>query len=288
MTYAYGVTNQITAAGAGLYNRISGVNTAIAQASYLKDSWLGKRAAVGSLANNDSIVIDMGAATALTGIALLNHNLVTAGGAATTVTVKGADDSAMSTNLVTIKAATTLASSAPAPKKKDHLLQFPATFTHAAVYPRYYQLLVAGMTGTTAVLMGELFATTGLTSFTRGSVYGSSSGLDVVNAQAQMQYGEPRSIYLGGPIREETYKFADWSATQVAEMSALYEAASGFSTPFLWAESVNPTATAATAAEQACIFGNGMLDRLDWTQDDYNVYQLPALKIRSLGREAGA
>lgn len=281
MTVGYAITNAITAS-AGLYSRISGVNTLITNASYLYDGWMGKRVSAGTFTDLDGLLIDFGAAKSIVGFGLLNHSIVTDCLDAN-LTIQGANDAAISLGVVTAKIGS-FNSARPKAKEKDSVFLFPA------VSKRYWFLQISGTSGNWTGKIGELFAIENgnLHTFSRNPAYGSKSSMDAVTQQIRFQYGEPRNVFLGGPVREETYSLKDWTLAQVQELQALYEDTSGFATPFLWCENVAQTTSMTVASETNCIFGNGMLDALDAVQDDYGVWQPSALIIRSLGREAGA
>lgn len=273
--HAYAVTNALTglAASAFTFSAASTTNR-----TYLNDRRMDQVFAATSNASGITLVIDMGSATSLAGFAVLNSNASLLGGAPT-LRVRAADDDAISVSVVTLKDATTL--NLTAPYHKDHVLQF------SAASKRYWELAWT-WTGTSILRIGELFAFAASTSLTRRSIYGSGERHEAIVTHVQMQYGETRSSFQGGPVRTLVTQWDDLTATERGELYTMHTASSFGAVPLLWIASKEAVSTAAANAEQECIYGKLVKPGFEWTERDYGLYQPGGLDIRSLGREAGA
>jgi hypothetical protein len=276
MALAYAVTNALSSLAATAFTWSTADTT---NRAYLNDRRMDKvfiaTAAVGGI----TLVIDMGGATQLAGIAVLNSNVASA--TAPTLRVRAADDAAITVNVVTPKAATTL--DLTAPRHKDHVLQF------AAATKRYWELTWV-WTGSFALRVGELFAFTSSTQLTRSGIYGSGGGERFKSIQTPMEYGTVQAMFLAGPIRSATLKWQDHTASNMAELQALWRATKGIVKPFLFVPSYEATGTAAADDQQECIYGRllGPGDDFDFTQPDFNLFNPPDFTIMSEGREVGA
>lgn len=278
MTHGYAVTNKFAELGAGFYDFPT--PALLATSAYGRDARMDKLMAVGSTSEDGGIMIDCGAATALVGIALLNHNIVTTGGGAPSIFVLADTVNTFATQ-VTAKDYTPL--NAVAPNNKDHIFLFPS------VTKRYWRIAIYGMaTEPFNLTVGEVFGISALTSLPRAAVYGATDREDLITVESQMLYGETRAAFYGGPVRELRRRFSDQSASDLAALRAMWGASKGPVTPLLWAENVNSTASAATAAEQMCVYGRLSVPSFESSQDDYGIYQPGEFAIRSLGREVGA
>ncbi len=253
----------------------------IANPTYLRDSRAARRATGTSVGTGEALRIDTGASVALVGLALINHNIGTSALPACTVTVTATDNADYATAAVTAKATTTIPQTEP--NHRDLVLQFPS------VSKRYWSLTFAWTGGgnwTPAI--GELLALSAVTTLSRTTVYGSSAGDKMAVVDQQTPSGDTRTIHLGGPWREKVLKWADLTDAQRLELRALWVATKSSVIPFLWLESINSTASAATAAEQECIYGKLLATEAAAVNDDYGIYQPSDFTIRALGREVGS
>jgi hypothetical protein len=274
MAHAWATTNAL----AGLAeSAFTFTNWTASNKQFLNDAAMDGACSTGTASGTTRYIdIDLGGATALVGFALLNHNI--AAWSSTTIRVQGADDAGFSVNLVEAKAATTVAVTAP--NDKDTVLQFPS------VTKRYWRLTFVS-SGTEALRLGELMALASITALSRLKAYGWSESEEYVSNRAAMRTGNARASFLAGPIRSKRLPFVDMQGTsQREELMAMWRAARGDVTPFLWVEQVESTATAATAAGQECLWGK-LQPSLSWRETDYTLYDVDALELRSLGRDVG-
>lgn len=271
--HAYAVTNKL----AGLLTSIfTWSNSATDNLARLNDGRMDKKFSVGAATSTVNLVIDFGAATAIEAIAILNHNLATA--TSPTIKVEAADDSAITTNAVTAKAATSI--NQDAPRHKDTVLQF------AAVSRRYWRITFAWV-GSFNLQIGELFPCL-TTALSRAIVYGNVSGEEYITSRFGAYAGETRGHYIAGPIRTRQLPFEDLDADERDELLALFRATFGGATPLLWIEQYEATSTAADDDHQEVILGR--LDEMALTnvEFDFGRYNPSGLTLRSLGREVGA
>ncbi len=275
--YAYAVTNALANRGASDFT----FSSSASNKGYLNDGRMDRRSIyTGSVSSGYNVIIDAGAAVALMGFAVLNHNFALQKSDAKLL-IEGADDGAMSTNLVTAKAVTTLQQAAP--QNKDHVLQF------ASVTKRYWRLTWTWTTGSvTNPAIGEIFAYASAVQLARKGIYGGiGEKEDLMLATVDFPYGDSQSLYLAGPIREKLLRFSDLNTSQRDEIRAMWRATNGPVTPLLWIESYEASASAAAAAEQDCIFGRNEQPSHHWSEGDFALYQPDDFSIRSLGREVG-
>lgn len=289
MSHAYSTVNRLHGLAAAAFTWSPAYSSS--DRAYLNDSRMDRRVNVGNGSGSPStttVVIDLGTARGLKGFALLNHNFAIQTGGTGTVKVEGADDSGMSTNLVTAKAATTLSAEMSAnamdPKNKDHVLQF------AAVTKRYWRLTFAWSGGSiTNLTFGELYAYDDVTQLTRKGIYGSGDREDVFTSEIQFGNGDTRGLFLGGPVRSMTLRWQDLSESELLELRALWYAAYGNAGKLLFIPSYEATATAAAAAQQDCIYGRlSRRNSIEYPEMDYLLHSFDDLVVRSLGREVGA
>jgi len=273
VTHAYAVGNALSALGATAFTWSTGGTT---NRAFLNDGRMDKPASSGGSATTTDLTIDLGAATSLVGFALLGHSMAT--WTAPAVTVTGADDAAMTTNAVTAKAATSIVQTAP--NHKDALLAF------VAVSKRYWRLRFVDSSARTLSL-AEAYAVTSFTSLARLKTWGHGESEEYKLNSVETRTGETRSTFLAGPIRTKKLPFSDLNASEKAEVMAMWRATYGGASALLWAEQLNPTASAASAAEQECVLGK-LTPSFDWTERDYSLFDVTALELRSLGREVGA
>lgn len=274
MSQGYAVTNALSSLAAGSFTWSSGYTTARAR---LNDGIMDEVAAGSSSAqaSGQTLVIDMGSATALVGFALLNHNLASG---ACTVKIRGADDSGISVNVVTAKDASTIVTTAPS--EKDTVLQFPS------VTKRYWQLEFVH-TGTKIVRLGELLAFASITTLSRGSIYGDGDGERAFLNKNVSGTGHQRATYLGGPVRTKRLMHKDLNASELAELRAMWAASTYGVSNLLFIPYIESVSTAASSAAQECLWGK-MQEEFDFTRADYSLNDPGNFVIVGQGREVGA
>ena len=275
MSVGYATANALTGLAATAFTWSSGYTTG---RSRLNDGLQDELAAGSSSAQapGQTLAIDLGSATAIVGVALLNHNLAAAG---YNVKVEGADDSGFSVNLVTAKNATTIETTAP--WSKDAVLQFPS------VTKRYWRLTFAGG-GSLTVTLGELQLLTSITTLSRQPVYGgyAQSERYVLN-RTESRTGQTRSTFLAGPIRSLRLPFKDTSTSQKDELFTMWRATRGGNTRLLWLEYVESDTFASSYASQHCLWGR-VQETLGWVNADYGLYDVDGLELIGEGREVGS
>lgn len=276
MSQGYAVGNALTGLAVGSFFWSTGYTT---NRDRLNDGVMDSLAASnGSAATSLKLWFDMGAATALVGIALLNHNLNT--GASMLIAIDAADDGAFSTNLVTVKAPSQIAS-VLAPNQKDTVLQFPS------VTRRWWRLTFA-YSGSITITIGELQALSSITALSRTAAYGAGETERYVLNRNESRTGNIRSTFLAGPLRTKSLPFVDLVGTsQRDELMTMWRATKGGNANLLWIEFIESTATAATAAAQECLWGK-LEPLMSWTQPDFNLYTPGGLTVTGLGREVGS
>jgi hypothetical protein len=285
MSYGYSVSNLLLPiAPASITFLLSGgaLSPASGSAAYLQDNRLDKRVVfpledLG--ADTLDIDIDMGAAVALQGVAILNHNFAKDGGCNCTIIASAAADYS---GAVTPKAATPL--TIVAMKDKDHVLQFPS------VSRRYWRIRFSTGSGSFTPYIGEVFLFGAPVTLPRSSIYGSGESPQMFGAAMDFGNGNTSAYFLGGPVRQKDYQFADLSLSDLTAYQSLWLSQhGGFGSPFLWIEDIESASSAATAAAQECIFGRFLVPSYGYVQDDFGIFQPGSpFTIRSLGREVGA
>lgn len=274
MSHGFATANALTGLAATAFTWSSAYTTG---RDRLNDGVMDVPAAGSSIAqaSGQTLVINLGSAQALVGIALLNHNLASG---ACTVRVRAATDAAITTGVVTAKAATTIVTGAP--NQKDTVLQFPS------VTKQYWELTFVH-SGTKIVTIGEVLALATITTLTRRKVYGNGETERYVNNRNESATGRVFSTFLGGPIRTKRLPFTLLSTSEKAEVMAMFRATLGGVTNLLWLELIESTATAATDAAQECLWGK-LRESLEWSEGDFNLFDPGALELVGLGREVGA
>lgn len=274
---AWVVTNRLTGLAASAFTFSAGANDTTR--ARLNDGRMSERYVNGaSVASGLTCVIDLGSALACTGIALLNTNCAVQKTDAA-VRVRAADDSAISVNVVTPKAASTLNTAAM--KNKDHVLQF------ASATKRYWELTFTWTGNVTNFAIGELVMFNAQTQLSRKAIYGKKEGRDFRVSEVEHYNGGSTSYFEGGPLRTKQLPYSDLTPAQLEELFAILTATNGGATPFLWIESYEATGTAAAVAEQEVIYGKAAPE-FNFSEPDYDLLTPNELVIRSLGREVGA
>jgi hypothetical protein len=276
MTIAYAVTNAFGSLAAAAFTWSTADTT---NRSYLNDGRMDRQFNVSNAASGLTLVINMGSAQSLCGIATLNSNVALATGTPA-LRVRAADDAGITVNVITPKAASNLNTTAP--KQKDHVLQW------AASAAKQYWELTWTWTGNYQLKIGEVFAFASSTQLSRSSVYGSGEGEFFKVAQNDMQSGEPRAVFIAGPVRRFMLRWKDHSATERDQLRTMWRATKGPVTPFLYIPSYEAVSTAAATTEQEVLYGKLMLTDFDFTQPDFNLFDPPDLQLVSLGREVGS
>jgi hypothetical protein len=274
MSQGYAVTSALT----GLFDTAFTWSSAYTtNRRRLNDGIMDELAASASSAqaSGQTLVINMGGATALVGFALLNHNLASG---ACTVRVRAATDAAITAGVVTAKDATTIVTAEP--NQKDTVLQFPS------VTKQYWELTFVH-TGTKIVTVGEVLAFASITTLTRHTVYGDGEDERYVLNRSMSKTGHQRSTYVGGPVRTKRLPFKDLNAAEKLELRTLWAATKGGNANLLWLEYIESTATAATDAAQECLWGKIQED-FSWTQDDFRLFNYGGFVIVGQGREVGS
>lgn len=286
MSHAYAITNQLAALSPSAFTWSSGTPSNLAR---LYDGKMDRRSVLaGTVSTGVNLIIDFGGAVSLAGFALLNHNICSQN-PTVACTITGADNSGMSTNAVTAKAATTLYALTPGglnarfPRAKDHALQFASTSR------RYWRLAFSWVTGNNLVdlSIGELFAYQTPTVLSRTSIYGSSERERIFSESVEFQYGEVSRLMLGGPMRMPTLRWADLSTSERDEVLTMWRATNGPVNPLLWLHQYEAVSTAAAAAYQNALFCRMENEEQNMPETDYALHQPDDLVLRSLGREAG-
>lgn len=276
MSSGYAITNLLTGLAATAFTWSSAFTTG---RSRLNDGVMDEVAAGSSSAqaSGQTLVVDLGSAQAVVAIALLNHNLATG---ACTVRVRAADDAAITTNVVTAKAATTINTSAP--YEKDTVLQFPS------VTKRYWEFTFVH-TGTKTVRLGELLFFGAVTTLTRQTIYGAGESERFFLNKIEGQVGHVRSTYLGGPARTMRLPFKDLRGTSERnEIMTMWRTAQGGNKNLLYIEDIDSVSTAGDAESQQCLWGK-LQQELGWAQSDYLLFDPDnALVLIGQGREVGA
>ena len=274
MSHGYAVTNALTGFANSAFTWSSAYTS---DRRRLIDGMLDEIAssAASAQASGQTLVINMGSAVSLAGFALLNHNLSTG---ACTVRIRAADNAAISINVVTAKAATTIVTVAP--NHKDTALQFPS------VSKQYWELTFVH-TGTKIVTIGELLALTAITTLSRTSIYGDGESERALLNMNTSGTGHQRSTFLGGPIRTKRRVFRDQSPSDRAELRAMWAACTYGNSNLLWIDFIESTATAATDDAQECLWGK-IEPGFDWTQSDFRLFDPSQFTIVGQGREVGS
>lgn len=274
MSQGYATANALTGLAATAFTWSSAYTTG---RDRLNDGVMDSPAASASSAqaSGQTLIIDLGSAQALVGIALLNHNLASG---ACTVLIE-ADTANTFATAVTAKAATTIATTAP--NEKDAVLQFPS------VTKRYWRLTFVH-TGTKIVTIGELQALTTITTLSRSTIYAAGESERYMLNRNESMTGAMRSTFLAGPIRTKTLPFKDSQGTsQRNELQSMWRATRGGNTNLLWLEFIESSASAATAAAQECLWGK-LQESLGYVGTDFNLYDVDAFTLVGLSREVGA
>lgn len=223
-----------------------------------------------------NLVIDLGSSRAVSVASVLNHNLADL--SVPEVRVLASEDETFATGIVTAKDWTSV--SALRASRRDTALVFPA------VTKRFW-LIQISVSADSLMRIGEVFLGASVTGISRGSAYGSGESVDLATSELVTRSGDRLVATLGGQVFERRYSFADWSASELEELHALWDATSGPTSSLLWIDNVVSSASAGAAADTKCLLGRISGASFAWVQDDFGVYQPPSLVIRSLARGIG-
>lgn len=227
----------------------------------LVDSRVDKTFAPGSVASGWNIKFDLGSAQAITAFAILNHNLATF---SAVCKIEGADDSAISANVVTFKSDTTL-------RANDAILQ------GESVSRRWWRLTFT-WSASQSPTIGEIYA--GVSSvISRFTTFGNERGRVHKTVLNESDYGMLFGNFLSGPIRTRTLIWEDLSETEKDEIVAMHSAVKGNAFPLVWAEIYEASSSAADSAHQETIFGHFTESNLDAKESDYNLYGQISLTV---------
>lgn len=272
MSQGYAITNALTSLAATAFTWSSAYTTNRAR---INDGILDELASSASSAqaSGQTLSLNLGSATALVGLALLNHNL--ASGACTVTITAGTDGVTYGT---TVKAASTITTTGP--NSKDTILQFPsASF-------QYWRFTFAH-TGTKIVTLGEVLALTAIATLSRTTIYGDGENEQAILNKNISATGHQRATFVGGPVRTKRLIYKDLSTSEKAELRAMWAATSYGAANLLWLEFIESTADAATEAAQECLWGK-IEDTFEWTQDDYRLFNSNPFNLVGQGREVGS
>jgi hypothetical protein len=273
MAHAYATANLASGLAAAAF---TWSNAAATNRGFLNDGHMDRRFDVGAVSSGVNVIVDLGAAKAVSAVALLNSNIAEA--TAPTVKVEYADDAGFTSGVTEAKAAS--APNTAEPSHKEHAFQF------ASATKRYWRVTWA-WTGSFTLRLGELhFAAP--TALSRLKVYGHGEGEAYKTTRLETDTGELRSHFLAGPIRSKRLPFSELRAAEKAEVMAMFRATKGGALPLLWIEQQEAAATAAAAAAQECLWGKLEQEGVAWAEPDFGVFEPDEFMVRSMGREVGA
>lgn len=230
----------------------------------------------GALSSPQTLTVDLGSAQALSAIALLSHNLATGG---VTVLVEAADNAAITTNAVTAKATTTVATAEP--NSRDAVLQFPA------VTKRYWRLTFT-YTGNKRIMLGELVMATSVTTLPRQKAYGWGEGEEAIVNINEGRTGAVFATQVAPNRRSKRWPFVDMQGTsQLESLMTMWRAGMGGVQPILWIESIDSSASAGTVESQECLYGRIQMSTMRWSENDFTLYSVDELELVGDGRGVG-
>jgi hypothetical protein len=277
LQHAYSTANLLTGLAASSFTLGTAVTT---NRAYLNDGKMYKQFAAGAASSGTTLIIDLGSSQAFNVAAILNSNIAEA--TAPTLKVERADDLAFTSNVATLKSATTLNTTEP--RHKDHVLQF------TSVTKRYVKFTWT-WTGSFNLRFGEVWigASTALSRF---SILGANAGDEekIIGSRTEFATGELGGHFVAGPIRIKRIPLADLSESEKNEVMTMWRAARGHVRPVLWCHQYETGSTAADNDHQECVLGKIEQDGISWNEFDYGRYNIEpgSLVIRSLAREIGS
>ena len=274
MSSGYAITNLLTGLAATSFTWSSAYTTG---RSRLNDGLQDEVAAGSSSAqaSGQTLIIDLGSAQSVVGIALLNHHLATG---SCTVLVESDDNSGFTTP-TTRKAATTINTSAP--YSKDAILQF------TSASERYWRLTFVH-TGTKIITLGEILVFGSITTLTRQTVYGAGESERYVQNRVVSMTGHARASLLAGPIRSKRLPYKDLKGTSERnEMMTMWRACRGGVSNLLFIDEIDSNTSAGDAESQQCLWGK-LQPEISWAESDYLLFDIDAFELVGQGREAGS
>lgn len=243
---------------------------------FFGDGWMDRQYIFNASSSAVFVTVDLGVARTVDTVAVLNHNLASLG-SSRTIAVRGADDSAMTVNVVGPYTASVLSTSTRA---KDTCIAF------ASALRRYWRFTFDWGAVSGILRVGELVAGQA-TTLTRGELDGSGESELYRVPTVQLANGGERGIGLAGPILERRLRFDDFSPTEMGFMRTLMRDVRGPATPVLWCEDWVANG-APTEAQQKCLFGTVSSADYVETFTNWRLSRPNELVLRSLGREVGA
>jgi hypothetical protein len=274
MSQGYAVTNAISGLAATAFTWSSAFTTNRDRLNDGKQDWLVAGSSTAQ-ASGQTLTVDLGSATGIVGIALLNHNLATG---SCTVAVSSDDNSGFASP-TTRKSASTINTASP--YQYDTILQFPSASE------RYWRLTFAH-SGTKIVTLGELLLFTAITTLTRQEVYGRGEENRYPQNRVESPTGFQRATALSGPIRTKRLPFRDLrGTTERDELRTMWEATSGGARNLLYIDEIDSSSSAGDAESQQCLWGK-LAESWGWSEDDFSIYQPTELVLTGQGREVSA
>ncbi|HEY0881026.1 MAG TPA: hypothetical protein VGD87_05830 [Archangium sp.] len=280
MSSGYAITNALSGLAPSAFTWSSGYTTG---RDRLNDDLMDEVASGSSSAqaSGQYLQIDLGSVTEVAAIVLLNHNLAS-GSCAVYIDQSTTAAFTPGPNTVTVKAASTITTTAP--NQKDTILQLPQSTTATARYWRIYFT----HSGTKTITLGEVLFLSSITSLSRSYTYGNSESERVVTNRVESVTGSIRSTYVAGPIRTKRFAFKDAQGeSQRNELMGMWRNTRGGTRNLLWIDTIESTSTAASAAAQTCIWGR-LGDTHGWTNNDYDLFDVDGFELVSQGREVGS
>lgn len=274
MSQGYAITNAISGLAATAFTWSSAFTTNRDRLNDGKGDWLVAGSS-SAQASGQTLTIDLGSATAIVGVALINHNLASG---ACTVQVSSDDNSGFSSPTVR-KSATTINTSAP--YEKDTILQF------TSASERYWRLTFAH-TGTKIVTLGELLLFTTITTLSRAEVFGRGEEERYPQNRIESPTGFQRATSLSGVQRVKRLPFKDLRGTSERdELMTMWRATRGGALNLLYIDEIDSNTSAGDAQSQQCLWGK-LQATMGWTEDDYSVYEPTELVLTGQGREVSS
>jgi hypothetical protein len=274
LQHSYMVTNLLAGLAPSAFSVDLGSGVVAVTSTYLNDARSDQLWRPGSVVASDwSLFVDLGSAQAVSAVALININSP----ASAAVEIIGADNAAMSTNPVSAKANSQLAT--PDDYTRSYVLQFPS------VTKRYWQLSFE-TSDPWSVELGEVFFGVP-TALTRAIVQGARKRRIHKTTQNESDAGVMFGHRLAGPHLLRELRWEDVSAAEAEEIVAMHDAAHGNARNLLWIETVGSSSSAATSAEQECVYGRFVEPEIGQTEDDYLRFGDLGLTIREHSRGVG-
>lgn len=223
-------------------------------------------------------VLDVGAGNAISCFAILNSNIATLSGAR--MELYANNDPTFSSGTIIAKALTTFSNTGG---RLDHVVVFPA------VTARYWKPVWVWNGGSFSMTFGELWLGS-LTTLPRAVGQSHNGRASMYKSiKVTTMSGDERGHSVAGPITRRAVSVPDMSDTDRDAWQTFFDDCRGGTRPTLWVENVNQVQTAASAAEQECLYGKLEQQLLADTESEPGRHE-PAgrLSIRSFSRGVGA